>query len=253
MESTLDMARSLQRAVDSELVSAQASLVALATSPAFVSGDLAGVHRQATDVLAAHPGSDIIVADITGQQVMNSFLPYGAALPKRKNPDGVRRVFEEGKPMVSDLFYGAVTGKALVDINVPVFDEKRVLYDLAMTIPAAQLASVFAPQHLPTEWVVAIIDSKGVVVARTQASAQFVGHQVRPRLQQAIEEAAEGNFKDTTLEGIPVVTVYSRSPATGWTVAIGVPITIFSRNSSDGYGGRWAARSFRYSPPSRWR
>ncbi|RYG05628.1 MAG: PAS domain S-box protein, partial [Burkholderiales bacterium] len=32
-----------------------------------------------------------------------------------------------------------------------------------------------------------------------------------------------GTFDGTTLDGTPVLTVYSRHPATGWTVAIGVP------------------------------
>jgi hypothetical protein len=48
---TLDIARALVQTVDRELASAQAALLALATSPYLASVDLAAFHRQAQDAI----------------------------------------------------------------------------------------------------------------------------------------------------------------------------------------------------------
>jgi hypothetical protein len=74
----LATAHSLTMVVDRELSSVQAALLALATSPAFASGDFGSVHRQALQLLKSYPGADIIVADVTGQQVVNSARPFGS-------------------------------------------------------------------------------------------------------------------------------------------------------------------------------
>src|SRR6185369_2871940 len=76
----LETARAMTMDVDRELYSVQAALRALATSPAFAKGDFAAVHRQTLELLQSYPGADIIVADVTGQQLLNSFRPYGDPL-----------------------------------------------------------------------------------------------------------------------------------------------------------------------------
>jgi hypothetical protein len=87
----LDTSRSLAMRLDRELTGVQAAMQALATSPTFYSGDFAGVHSQALLLLKSYPGADIIVADATGQQLLNSARPLGSRLPKRNNPETVRR------------------------------------------------------------------------------------------------------------------------------------------------------------------
>ena len=39
----------------------------------------------------------------------------------------------------------------------------------------------------------------------------------------ALRSAAEGSFEGVTLEGVSVLTGFSRSTVSGWSVAIGVP------------------------------
>src|SRR6185369_14078813 len=138
----LETTRAMTMVVDRELSSVQAALRALATSPAFANGDFAAVHRQTLELLKSYPGADIIVADATGQQLVNSYRSYGDSLPKRKNLEAVRSVFESGKPLVGDLFYGAVTRRPMIGIDVPVFRDGKVAYDLAMTFPSDRLASI---------------------------------------------------------------------------------------------------------------
>jgi C4-dicarboxylate-specific signal transduction histidine kinase len=222
----LEAARALSMTVDRELASIQAALQVLATSPAFASGDLAAVHRQALQVLRSYPEADIIVADITGQQLVNSYRPYGDPLPKRNTPETVRRIFASGNPIVSDLFFGAVTRQPLIAIDVPVFSNGRVIYDLSMTLHSKRVAAILSQGRLPANWFGTILDSKGVLVARTHESQRFVGRPLGPFLSKAMSGTPEGATELVNLEGIPAFESFSRSTVSGWAVVIGVPTAV---------------------------
>ncbi|WP_243362579.1 response regulator [Fundidesulfovibrio terrae] len=223
----LETARALSLVVDRELVSIQAALTALATSPSLDTGDMAAFHAQVREVLQSYPGSDIIMADVSGQQIINSYLPFGAPLPKRNNPEGVRRVFETGVPNISGLFKGAVTGRALISVDAPVKDGDRVVYDLGMSVPSSRFDSILALQQFPADWVGTIVDANSVIVARTLDPEQSVGKPLPPgsRLR-AARDLDEGMLESRNLEGLPIVLCFSRSPVTGWTVAVSVPESV---------------------------
>ena len=104
----LETARALTMVVDRELANMQAGLSVLATSPSLASGDLPAFYRQARAVLEAHPGAHIFLADATGQELVNTFLPFGAPLPKHSVPDAVRQVYATGRPVITNVFKGAV-------------------------------------------------------------------------------------------------------------------------------------------------
>ena len=50
-------------------------------SSALASGDFAGFHRQAQAVLHEYPGAAFALADATGQQLVNTWVPFGTPLP----------------------------------------------------------------------------------------------------------------------------------------------------------------------------
>jgi len=218
----LETARAMTMVVDRELSSVQAALRALATSPAFANGDFAAVHRQTLELLKSYPGADVIVADATGQQLVNSYRPYGDSLPKRKNLEAVRSIFESGKPLVGDLFYGAVTRRPMIGIDVPVFRGGKVAYDLAMTFPSDRLAAIILQQPLPKGWYCSILDSKKVIVARTQDPEKYVGKQANPAFRQAMANAKEGTVEVKSIAGTSVLASFCNSSMSGWAVAFGV-------------------------------
>ena len=237
-EHMLETARALSMSVDRELTIAQAALQALSTSPVFNSGDIAGMHKQALELLNFYPQADIIVADATGQQLINSYRPFGSPLPKRNIPGTVQRIFQYGKPIVSDLFYGAVTRRPLIAIDVPVFVNGKVVYDLSMTLPFNRLASILTQQRLPSEWSGTILDSKGVVVATTRDPKRFVGKMAVPATHRAIAGAAEGIVEVTSLEGMGMFDAFSRSKTSNWTVVIGIPASVAMKSMYSWLG--WA-------------
>lgn len=220
---TLETARALSLAVDRELASVQAALGALATSPSLASGDFAAFHGQARELLKAYPDADIILADATGQQMVNSYQPLGGPLPRRAGSEAVRRVFEQGAATITGVYKGAVTGRFLVGVDVPVLRDGKVVYDLAMTLPAERIAAILSQQRLPAEWVGTILDADRAVVGRSRATEQFVGTKVASRLLTQGADVREGTGVANNFEHIPVFASFSMSDVSGWTVVIAVP------------------------------
>jgi signal transduction histidine kinase len=214
----------LSVALDRDLATIQASLEALATSPALASGDMAAFHAQARSVLKNFTDSDIILADATGQQVVNSFRPPGSPLPKRNPRDTVARIFETGRPNIGNLFQGAVTGRYLIGVDVPVIQEGRVRYDLAMTLPADRLSALLRPPALPREWLITILDGNKVIAARSRLTEAHIGKSiVSPSLLQLMAVANQGATDGLNLEGVRSRVSFQRSDITGWTVLVSVP------------------------------
>jgi PAS domain S-box-containing protein len=222
----LESARALTTLVDRELANMQGTLSVLAASPSLVSGDLPASYRQMQVVLEAHPEIHISLADASGQQLINTSRPFGAQLPKRNVPDTVHQVYATGKPLITNLFTGASSERLQISVDVPVFRDDRVIYDLAMSVPADRFVTVLLQQLLPSEWLGVIFDSNQIVVARTRLAEKFVGRQAVPILGQRMREASEGSVETVSFEGVPLFNSFSRSATSGWTVAIGVPKAI---------------------------
>ncbi|GEM_PF-1022867 len=222
----LETARALTLAVDRDLAHIQSALQVLATSPYLAEGNLRGFHGQAREILRHFPGADIILADETGQQQVNSYRDFGTALPKRGNLTVVRKIFETGTPVVSDLFLGAVTKRPLIGVDVPVIVDGKVIYDLAMTLPAERLAASLSQQHLAPGWVGSLLDPSHVIAARTVTPEVFVGRKIGAALLAHLTGASEGVVVVNNIEGSPVIDAFSQSTVSGWTVVVGVPAVI---------------------------
>ncbi len=103
------------------------------------------------------------VLDETGQQLINTLKPLGEPLPKTGNMANVRRVFETGKPIFSDLFLGGASKRLVVDYSVPVIRNGKVIYDLTAAFRPEQLGKLFDEQHLPSGYVAEILDRTGTL------------------------------------------------------------------------------------------
>jgi len=189
----LESARALTMVVDRELSNMQASLSVLATSKTLASGDLPAFYRRARAVIEAYPGAYILLADATGQEFLNTIAPFGAPLPKYSVPDAVRQVYATGRPVTTNAFKGAFTGRLMISVHVPVLRDGRVVYDLAMNVPPDPFAAVLFQQHLPPEWIGRIFDGNQVVIARNRFGEQFVGYQAVTVLRQT-DEGYRGGY-----------------------------------------------------------
>jgi signal transduction histidine kinase len=227
---TVMTARALLLAVDRELASAQTAAEILAASPHLASGDLAAFHRVSAELVPSLFGTNVVITDISGQQVVSTLRPSGEMPPQHGNEGRLRRVFTTGKPAISDVFIGGVVKRPLVAIDVPVFRGVEVRYALSIGLFPDRLRELLVRQDLPPGWVASIFDSAGVVVTRTRSPEQFIGKKGAPALVEALATSRSGVVRTSTLDGIPVYAAFSRSDVSNWTVAIEIPVAEVTRD-----------------------
>jgi signal transduction histidine kinase/CheY-like chemotaxis protein len=208
--------------IDRQIVAITAELQVLAVSPSLQSENLYSFYQQ---MYAALPlqGTAIVLLDTKGQQLLSTNRPFGAPLPRAPNTEMSERVVATGKPQVSDLVMGAVLRRPIVAVGVPVFRDGKVGFVLVMALGSEILSKLLHQPDLSPDWVVAIFDRKGIIVARNRELDRFLGMPAAPIIREAIAGPVESWIPNVTSEGIRVYSTFRRSTMTGWTVAIGVP------------------------------
>jgi len=213
----------MARAVDDVISNAITRLEGMATSSMLASGDIAGFEEVARRVQPYQPGTNVVLTDAGGQQRVNTAMPRGLPLPLHGNRGFQKTVLESGRPRVSDLFVGTALNQPLVAIEVPVRNAGAIPYTLGMGFLPGRFATLLADHRPDPAWVVSIFDGTGTIVARTHEADRYVGHKAAPGLLDAMASAPHGTLRTTTLEGTPVIAVYTRSQVAHWTVAVGIP------------------------------
>ncbi|MES2263238.1 MAG: diguanylate cyclase [Pseudomonadota bacterium] len=217
--------RALALAVDRDLNGGKLAALALATSPNLATNDLAAFHAQAKSLLNDDfPGFNFALCNQAGQQLVNTTRPFRPGEYGQCNVEQVRRIFDSGRPAVSDVFVGNAMRRPLVAIHVPVWRDGKVAYSLAVGFLPKRLGTILSEQRLPADRIVSIFDTRGVIVAHSHEQ-QLVGKKVSAALLARVRDIPEGEVETSTPEGTPVYSVFSRSPASGWTVTIDVPRT----------------------------
>ena len=222
IQASMATARAMMSAVDSDLAGVRAALFALATSPHLTSTDLAAFDEQARDVLKTLNVYNILLIDRTYQQRVNTLRPFGSKLPAGADP-WLQQVFKTGRPVTPDLFFGPVAQKPLLAVAIPVIRGDTVLYVLGASILPERLVGLLTRQRQSADWISAIFDSTGTIVARTRQMEQFVGRKGASPLVARMAEVAEDSLETRSLDGIAILAVFSRSTVSNWTVAIGIP------------------------------
>lgn len=217
-------ARAMASSIDKEFASTEAALHALLTSPFLAKDDIAGFHAQATQALANIGAIQILLFDGAEQMLFTTQRQFGERLPEAPTPPALKRLFESHRPGVSDLFLGRVVQHPVFVVTVPVKRGGATVYYLNASFDPARLAHVLTEQKFPGTWRATITDSTGSVAARTHDIAKFLGRRITPNLLERMRVANEGAFESKTLDGIPVLTVFSRSPVSKWTVVVGMPL-----------------------------
>lgn len=218
------VARDLSSHVDREMDRAIAVAHTLGTSPQLLSADLKSFHAQSREA-AKLLDAVIALRDESGQQLSNSAVAFGTALPV--SGPAIRELDREAaatqKPVISDLVTGTVLNRHLVLVDFPMRRENGQPLFLNIALSPERFGSEAAAQ-MPDGWIAALVDRTGHVISRSRDPQRFVGTSSnRSFLETATGE--QGHWEGLTLEGIPIVGAYYRSPLTGWRVAVAVPRT----------------------------
>jgi signal transduction histidine kinase len=226
-ERELGLARSMAATLERELGSAIAGMNALALSPRLQVNDLDGFRELALRYVATAPaGSNIVLLDRSGQHLVNTKYPPGAALPHRDpavNTDLTDPLFATGSPMISNLTKRGANGTLVASAEVPVLRDGHVIYDLSLVLPASRFEEILSAQRLPRNVIASVFDRNGINVARVPNADLFVGHAASPSLLQALQTQDEGVLTTTSLEGVRLLSAFAHTQPSGWCVAMGVP------------------------------
>src|SRR5215210_5937387 len=209
--------------VDQELARLQAAGQALASSAALRAGNYERFQQRATEVTKALPRPDyeIVVRDLTGQQVVNTHVPWGTPLPKGVLAEVDRQVIETKRPYVSGLFTGATAKRPLLNIRIPVLADETVTHVLSIAFEPAHLTELLRKYKLPPEWTPTVLDSTNRVIASLMPD-RLVG----ATLSQAGGVPGDGLWWGLNAQGDRVLRAFAGSDLSGWRAFIEVPVHV---------------------------
>jgi two-component sensor histidine kinase len=219
----VETVRSIRLVLDSEMQRMTGGLQVLSLTNALRDRDFDGFRRIAAGFLDQY-GKDgvVLVADRDGRQVFSSVTSDTANLPPRNNRDIVAKVFATKSPQYSNLFTGAVKKRLIVTVEVPVLLEGEVINVISFSPPIELFQAIIEKQRPDQDWTISIFDGDGINFARVPNPQETVGKRASPTLSAAMLRAPEATLQSVSLEGVPLITSFARSPLTGWTVAAGI-------------------------------
>jgi C4-dicarboxylate-specific signal transduction histidine kinase len=137
----------------------------------------------------------------------------------------VQEVAKSGKPVVSELQTGQVSGKPTIILGYPVFsDDHKVVGVLGLGIDLARLQSVFSSVPLPEGSVITVTDSLSRVLARSRDAERYIGTVTEARALPPREVAA--NRVRTGIDGIPRFYGNAAIDRGPWVLSVGIPTSI---------------------------
>ena len=210
--------------VDGDISSSIAALRALGNSEHLQTGNFEALHLQAK-ALHRGPGTSVALLRPDGSQVLNTAVPFATPPTVNARSPLVAKALATQQPHVSDVFVGPRTGKQIVAVYVPTAPVGTAPgYVLAQGFALETWKDIAKQQDLPADWIVAVIDRAGRLIARSHRSDEFVGKPARPELLAAAAQKNEGIFRSSTLEGIDSYVAFDHSELTGWTIAVAAPV-----------------------------
>jgi PAS domain S-box-containing protein len=216
-------ARALSANIDRYVMGEIERLQALAPSPSLRQGDFAAFQQQAEASLTLRRTGAIVLIDRNMQQVVNTRVPYGKALPKASVPEAMERVIATGKPEVTGLFWSLVAKQLLVTIIVPVKIDGENRYALARSPDQHTLVRLVAATELPAGWraQAVVSDDTHRIIASSDQADPYIGNDLPPAQWHGAGRGGVFEFIDS--EGRPSLEASTRSELTGWEIAVWAP------------------------------
>jgi len=219
-----DSTHALALAVDREIERRETIALTLAGSPSLTQGDLKAFHDYATQI-APTRDKVVVLHSPDGQQLVNTRQPFGAQLPKSQITSE-RQAAGPLATLVSNVYFAPIGGQYSFAVQVPVVRDGRLIYYMSVAGYASALRMVLEDQRLPVGWVASIFDAKGVIVARNIAPEKYIGKPASSRLTAQLAERRDGVFESVSIDGVPILASFRKSPGYDWAVVVGVPLSL---------------------------
>lgn len=129
-------------------------------------------------------------------------------------------------PQLQPLRHNPELGIHHAALVQPVLRNGQPVLNLTLTVLPVEFQRIIDQQNIHADWVAAIIDSEGRVVARHPGGARYTGRFATEQVRERLATAREGLMHTRTLDGFET-SVYFRTTTQGWTYATGMPLAQF--------------------------
>jgi PAS domain S-box-containing protein len=214
------LADSVSANVDREITGLINMGRALATSPSIMTGDLAAFDLEARQVVRGS-GQNVLLVDRNFQQLVNTRVAVGAKLPKLAARNAAELALRTGEPQISDIVIGAVSGREVFSIVVPVTIADERKFAIVVGAEPSLINEVLRQQMLPAEWHAAIIDGNGKVFASIDPASQLT-----PEALALPPGGSSSRAYETDILGSPSAVSQQSSSLTGWTTVAWSPLAV---------------------------
>jgi len=222
-----DTVSSISVAIDRELVGLQYTLLALANAPTIRQGDMRSFHQFASEVARAR-NATIVLRDTQSRPVMNSSTPYGNPLPGAATLEvSDVEAGQTGRTVVSNYFVGLQVQRPSFAVVTPIKIENQLRFFLSLSVSTSLLDEVIKRQGLDEGYIVAILDRRQTIMARSVNPEGFVG--TPAQLQNNPTLGDSGIIESTNRQGLKLLVFYKRSQLSGWVSLVSVPTTIIDQ------------------------
>ena len=219
---TQNDARGISRMIESHHRDLASSLRILSVFPEIEQGDLAGFQARTGDILL-RSATYLLVVDEDGEQLLNSRVPFGAALGKTSNVQAVEEAFQRDTIVVSEAFFGRTAQEWVFNVIMPLekpLNGRRAALILTRNIDRVQ--GSLAIETLPERWSAMVVDQNGRVIASAGAERVEPASLAPPALMTQVESAS-GVF-DYVRDGERMMGAHARVLGSSWSTVLWGPV-----------------------------
>ncbi len=181
------------------------------------------IHAQAKESLTANAEwGSFFALDADGRGVFRADAPLGALMPSGPPFAQWAPVFEERRPVVSDLFFREDTGVHSVAVGVPVIRGGAVSHVLIALLDLRWYDLLLKRPGEPADAVAGLFDRKFVFVARSVEGEERRGKDPSEGFVDAMKSKPVGLARFTNLNRTAVYTAWAFSRH-GWGVGFATP------------------------------
>lgn len=146
--------------LENEFRSARTMLALFASSGWLEAGEYAELHQRARSALRG-TNRHLIVVDETGQQLVNTRVPYGTKLGKSADTETIPKVLDTGIDAVSNLFSGSISNVLVYNVlrRATLPDGRQRV--LILTRDVADLSPILSQNVTHAGWSIGVFDGAG--------------------------------------------------------------------------------------------
>jgi signal transduction histidine kinase/ActR/RegA family two-component response regulator len=167
--------------------------------------------------------ANVTTVDVKGQSVCSSLRAPPGGLPSVAGVEWFERVRRSGRFTVGDPFRGRISHRLIAVLALPIVDGGRLTGYVTMSIDLVDFQAMFARLAGPSQALVTVATTSGVIVARSLDAVRFVGTQESP------EKAALLDDPPSVASGPDgIERIYAHAPIAGtsWVVSSGMPTSV---------------------------